>query len=110
LTAALASIPFGFAQATTTAPGAHAIVPVVLMKKAIAVGDGSRLPRGVFVSFYIRNLTKLTQNFTFLGKKTNPIKPGQTGVLTITLNRRGIFPYLSTLDRTRVLRGLFIVY
>ncbi len=52
------------------------MISVLITAKGITVGDQARLPRGVDATFYVKNLTSKIQNFSFLGKKTNPIKPG----------------------------------
>ena len=58
----------------------------------------------------MKNQSHVDQNFTLLGHKTKTLKPGDKASFSVLLNRRGIFPYRSTLDDKRPFRGLFIVY
>jgi hypothetical protein len=112
--AGLAACAVGLASAgasiATTSPGQHVDAVVLIQAKGITVGDDARLPRGVNVTFFVKNLTRSPKNFRFLGKHTKVILPGKQAKLTVTLIRRGVFPYLSTVHPSKVLRGLFIVY
>jgi len=107
---ALASATVGLARETTTSPGSRVDTLVIIQNNGITVGESARLPRGVIVFFYVKNLTKTVKNFKFLGKETKPIRPGDQRTLRVVLNRRGVFPYLSTLNPARRFRGLFLVY
>lgn len=98
------------AHPSTTAPGEHVDETVLLQAAGITVGGDARLPRGVDVTFFVKNLTKVTENFKILGKTTPPIKPGHTAKLSVTLAARGVFPYQSTIGDRRTERGLFVVY
>ena len=98
------------AGVATTSPGQRVNTLVLIENHGITVGESGRLPRGVIVTFFVKNLTKSAKNFKFLGKKTQAIAPGQQAILKVTLLRRGVFPYLSTLNPSRKLRGLFLVY
>ena len=100
----------GLARVTTTSPGQHVDAVVLLEDGGITVGRNARLPRGVNVTFFVKNETKTTKNFKFLGKITKPIAPGHQARLTITLEARGVYPYLSTLHPSKAMRGLFVVY
>jgi hypothetical protein len=100
----------GVARVATTSPGKHVNTVVLITNKGIAVGESGRLPRGVVVTFFVKNLTKSRKNFEFLGHTTKPIPPGKETKLTLVLQRRGVYPYLSTLNPSKLLRGLFIVY
>ena len=106
----LCSTSTASARVATTSPGQRVNTLVLIEGQGITVGESARLPRGVIVTFYVKNLTKSAKNFKFLGKKTRPIAPGQQATLKVTLVRRGVFPYLSTLNPSRKLRGLFLVY
>jgi hypothetical protein len=64
----------------------------------------------VIVVFYVKNLTKTPKNFEFLGEQSRPIAPGHQATLRVTLLRRGVYPYLSTLNPSKKLRGLLLVY
>jgi len=112
--AALCGVPIaadaGIARVVTTSPGGHVNTLVLIQNQGITVGEAGRLPRGVSVTFYVRNLTKTTKNFKFLGKVTTPIRPGHQAKLRVNLDRRGVYPYLSTLNPSRKFRGLFLVY
>ena len=112
--AALCGVPVaadaGIARVVTTSPGGHVNTLVLIQDRGITVGEAGRLPRGVDVTFYVRNLTKTTKNFKFLGKQTKPIRPGHQAQLSVMLARRGVYPYLSTLNPSRKFRGLFLVY
>jgi hypothetical protein len=115
LFAALIAAPMfvssGRADVATTAPGKHAIIPVTLLTRSIAIAGGPRMARGVMVSFYVRNLTKTARRFTIFGKKTALIRPGHTKVLKdVYLPRRGLFPFQSIAAGTKPVRGIFIVY
>jgi hypothetical protein len=110
LVVALAAASTASAAVQTTAPGTKAILPVLITNKAIAVGNSARMPRGVLVTFVVKNESTRNQNFVFLGKRTGTLKPGGKGSFSVLLSRRGIFPYRSTLDDARPFRGLFIVY
>ena len=102
--------PDAFALQTTTAPGAHTFLAVLITDKGIAVANYARLPRGVLATFAVKNKSNKPQNFTLLGHKTPTLKPGGKGAFTVLLTKRGIFPYRSTLDTARPFRGLFVVY
>jgi hypothetical protein len=97
-------------EQSTTSPGQHVDETVLLQPAGISVGGNARLPRGVDVTFFVKNLTKTTENFKILGKTTPPIKPGHSAKLSVTLAARGVFPYQSTIGDRRAERGLFVVY
>jgi hypothetical protein len=110
LCAALWSGRAGFARDATTSPGQRVDSLVLLENQGISMSENAHLPRGVIVVFYVRNLTKTPKNFRFLGKQTKIIEPGKQAVLKVTLLKRGVFPYLSTVNPSRKMRGLFFVY
>jgi hypothetical protein len=98
------------ARVETTSPGQHVKEVVLIENAGITVGNSGRLPRGVNVTFFVKNLTKTPKNFQFLGKRTKPIAPGKQGKLNVTLVRRGVYPYQSTVNPNKKLRGVFDVY
>jgi len=106
----LAFVSSAVARDETTAPGQHVNNVVLIENAGFTVGNSGRLPRGVNVTFFVKNLTKSAKNFKILGKATKPIAPGHQEKLTITLAKRGVYPYESTLNPTKNLRGLFDVY
>jgi len=107
---ALVSVGLASARINTTSPGQHVTEVVLIQSQGITVGNNARLPRGVIVTFYVKNLTQTAKNFKIFGKTTPAIRPGRQAKLTLTLEARGVFPYQSTLHASRVFRGLFIVY
>jgi len=109
-TSACALLVWSAGASATTSPGQRVDTLVLIENQGITVGESGRLPRGVIVVFYVKNLTKTAKNFKFLGKQTRPIAPGQQEILRVTLVRRGVYPYLSTLNPSKKLRGLFLVY
>jgi hypothetical protein len=68
------------------------------------------VPRGDFLSFNVFNRGKKVHNFTILGKKTPPIKPGHTAHLFTTAVTRGNFLYQSTLDKSKPFRGYLTIF
>ena len=68
------------------------------------------IPRGDNMSFTIVNLGKRTQDFTILGQKTTPIRPGRQGAPPRRLSAPGLFPYGSTLDKAAAFHGVIKVY
>lgn len=55
--------------------------------------------RGEIAYFVVRNMGKKPHDFTVLGKKTKTIRPGGAARFHVVLNRRGSFPFHSTLDK-----------
>src|SRR3954471_24842777 len=104
---ALASVAAAAPQ--TTSPGGHALIGVRITDRSINVFDGARMARGVLTTFFVANAGKRVHDFSFLGKKTPPIRPGQSRKLTVMLLARGAFVYRSTFDKGARFRGLFIV-
>ena len=112
--AALCGVPIaadaGIARVVTTSPGGHVNTLVLIQDRGITVGEAGRLPRGVNVTFFVRNLTKTTKNFKFLGKRRSRSALDIRRSCSVQLARRGVYPYLSTLNPSRKFRGLFLVY
>ncbi len=68
------------------------------------------MPRGVIATFSVVNQTAKAHNFVRLGQRTPSLLPGAKASFTVTLVRRGIFPYLSSINPSSKLKGNFIVY
>jgi uncharacterized protein (DUF58 family) len=106
----LAFTVLALAGVRTTSPGQHVKEVVLIEDSGITVGNSGRLPRGVDVTFFVKNLTKTPKNFQILGKQTKSIPPGKQEKLNVTLVRRGVFPYQSSVNPNKKLRGVFDVY
>jgi hypothetical protein len=63
------------------------------------------IPRGDYVTINVLNRGHKRHDFTFMGKRTPPIKPGGKAHLFVIAQARGRFPYSSPLDRGRTFRG-----
>lgn len=107
----------------TTMPSQAILVDVNITDKGISTAmfhtDGPKSKdywaaysalRGEVAYFIVRNRGKKAHNFTVLGKKTKPIRPGGNARFHVTLLRRGNFPYQSTLDSGKKgFKGVFVV-
>jgi hypothetical protein len=94
----------------TTAPGQSSSIHVRLSDTGVWIQFQGQEARGVIADFEIVNVGKEPHSFTLLGKKTPVLKPGGKASFTVTLLRRGTFPYRSTGEKGKVFRGLFVVY
>jgi plastocyanin len=65
---------------------------------------------GKIARFTIFNRGTKPHNFKIFGKvRTTAIKPGHKASFIVRLERRGVFPYFSTLNGNKGLRGVFTV-
>jgi hypothetical protein len=94
----------------TTAPGESSSIHVKLSDTGVWIQFQGQEARGVIADFEIVNVGKQPHSFSLLGRKTPVLKPGGKASFTVTLVRRGAFPYRSTPDKGKVIRGYFIVY
>jgi|HubBroStandDraft_1064217.scaffolds.fasta_scaffold479463_1 hypothetical protein len=99
----------GFSGATT-APGQSSSIHVRLSDTGVWIQFQGQEARGVIANFEIVNVGKEPHSFSLLGKQTPVLRPGGKASFTVTLLRRGAFPYRSTADKGKVFRGYFIVY
>jgi hypothetical protein len=66
--------------------------------------------RGNVATFIVVNRGKKPHGFAFLGKKIAPVKPGaRVRFARRALLSRGLFPYSSTNDRGKALKGVLKV-
>jgi hypothetical protein len=111
-----------FAASTTTEPTKYILMGVIIRDTGITVGTwhstkhhgdmvplAGPVPRGDYLSINVINIGKKVHNFTFLGKKTAPIKPGKKAHLFTAALTRGNFVYKSTLDKGKKFRGTITV-
>jgi hypothetical protein len=123
---ALVSSAAAFAAVKTTGPGSRLDVTVnmfdtrhdiLLMTQSDYKGglelymtDWIDVTRGEVARFTIYNKGKKLHNFKVFGKvRTKPIKPGRTATFIVPLLKRGVFPYMSTLNANKGLKGIFTV-
>jgi hypothetical protein len=124
LAAAMTFSAASLAGSKTTAPSNKVTVLVLIDEKGISVHkyvsvSGSKgaevtfmpgaVPRGDYLSFNVFNRGTKVHDFTILGKKTPPIKPGHQAHLFTTALARGNFLYKSTLDKSKSFRGYLAV-
>ena len=106
LVVALAFAAVSLAGPKTTLPSKYIQMTVIINDKAIVLGAqqatkhhgdftplGGAVPRGDYLSINIFNRSTKVQSFSFLGKKTPPIKPGGKSHLFTVANARGQFTY-----------------
>jgi hypothetical protein len=106
----------------TTSPSRRVLMGVIIRDTGITVGTsvitnhhgdnvplGGPIPRGDFLSINVVNVGKKVHNFTFLGKKTPPIKPGKTAHMFTVANFRGTYVWKSTLDKGKKFRGVITI-
>lgn len=107
--ACIATLPAAPPATATTAPGvpAHLFMTVTDRKITLDIPRNQVLPRGVVVSFVVKNKGRLPHRFSILGHTTPVIRPGKTGRTTfIIFNRRGRFHFFDPLHRrSKSLRG-----
>jgi hypothetical protein len=127
LTAFLTSLllaPASLATRSTTGPSSKLEIYVILSDQKIglavyrtSVVSGiqyleqlSRIVRGDVATFKVVNRGKQPHSFFLLGKKTKALKPGGKAQFTVSLLRRGSFPYYaSTIKKPEGLKGVFTV-
>jgi hypothetical protein len=116
--------PPSFGAAGTTAPGKHVLVYFVIDDKRVGheilrttAGGGTDqlilekyVVRGDLATFIVINRGKKPHGFTFYGHKIRSLGPGKRTRFTVTLLRRGSFPYAATPGRGKAFRGVFPVY
>jgi hypothetical protein len=94
------AVPAAGAGPETTLPGVLYINNVTLTDNKIAITHNSpksvtRLPRGAFIRYVVRNKGTRTYIFKIWGTQTNPIKPGGKDSIAVNWDRRGQFAYFS---------------
>jgi hypothetical protein len=115
-----------FASRETTGPGSRLEIYVFISNQKLSLAVYSLsdyagnnevyieslqgIVRGDTALFIVRNKTKQSQDFSLLGKKTPPIKPGGEARFTVVLAHRGAFPYSSGPNGQKRLKGSLVVY
>jgi hypothetical protein len=97
------------AATATTAPGvpAHLFMTATDRKITFDVPRNEVLPRGVVLSFVVKNKGKKPHRFSIMGHTTRTVAPGKTGRTTfIVFNTRGKFLFFDPLHKkSKTLRG-----